>query len=60
MPGVAGLPYGYIHSYKKLVFNHTLFSRGETCIGSLDGPLEILTGANLWLILRPRTSWILP
>ena len=39
-----GLPYGYIHSYKKLVFDHTLFSRGETYIGSLDGPLDASAG----------------
>jgi hypothetical protein len=45
MPGVAGLPYGYIHGYKKPVFDHTLFSWGETCIGSLDGPPDASAGA---------------
>jgi hypothetical protein len=40
-----GLPYAYIHSYKKPVFDHTLFSWGETYIGSLDGPLDASAGA---------------
>ena len=35
----------YIHSYKKPVFDHTLFSWGETYIGSLDGPLDASAGA---------------
>jgi hypothetical protein len=34
-----------IHSYKKPVFDHTLFSWGETYIGSLDGPLDASAGA---------------
>jgi hypothetical protein len=45
MPGVAGLPYGYTHGYKDPVFDHTLFSWGETYIGSLDGPLDASAGA---------------
>jgi hypothetical protein len=40
-----GLPYVYIHSYKKPVFDHTLFSWGETYIGSLNGPLDASAGA---------------
>jgi hypothetical protein len=39
------LPNVNIHSYKKPVFDHTLFSWGETYIGSLDGPLDASAGA---------------
>ncbi len=35
----------YIHSFKKPVFDHTLFSWGETYQGSLNGPLDASAGA---------------
>jgi hypothetical protein len=40
-----GLPYAYIHGDKKPVFDHTLFSWGETYQGSLNGPLDASAGA---------------
>jgi len=45
----------YIHSYKKPVFDHTLFSWGETYRGSLDGPLDASAGVGAtiggWCVL---------
>jgi hypothetical protein len=35
----------YIHSFKDPVFDHTLFSWGETYRGSLKGPLDASAGA---------------
>jgi hypothetical protein len=35
----------YIHSFKDPVFDHTLFSWGETYKGSLKGPLDASAGA---------------